>query len=542
MIGIIMFQQASSEFNMTGFSRREALSFAASSLLWTLPRRSALALPAPAARPRIGEAQFTADLHARLGKLAAENNFSAAVLIAHGEKIVFEHAYGWADHAFKVPNQVDTKFNIASVGKMFTAVSILQLVQQGKLALSDPLIKLLPDYPDKDIAAKINVEQLLTHTSGLGDMFNEKYFNASPANFDTLGAFLPLFAGNPLLFEPGTKWAYSNAGFLVLGLIIEKLSGESYYDYVRKYICEPAGMTGTDSYRTHDDVPNLALGYRPPHKPGLGIPGGVPPQPRTTNVDVLARGTSAGGGYSTAGDLLRFCRALQGNKLLNKDYTGLGMAGKVATGQGTGKYAFGMFEDFINGVRVVGHSGGGPGSSCNVDMYTDLGYTVVVLDNLEGNHYLANERIRMWLTGQEIPTPVRLPATAFQSFVGTYAIARPGPGGPGGGIRIRPGDAPPPGLRPPPGAGGPPPGGPPPTMGGSPPGGGGAVLEIAAGGEDLWLTSTTRIRMLALSESEFFSDNVPTVRISFHKDENGQVAGLTLTVPGYPLITANKTS
>jgi CubicO group peptidase (beta-lactamase class C family) len=352
------------------------------------------------------DAQLVTALRAQLDQLSAADAFSGSVLVAKNGKVLFENAYGFADHAFSVPNKVDTKFNLGSMGKMFTAVAILQLAEQGKLSLSDTLIKLVPDYPDKDIAGKITVYQLLTHTSGLADMFNEKFFNTPKDRFATIEAHLPLFTGKPLLFEPGTKWSYSNAGFIVLGLVIQRVSGQSYYDYVREHVFKPTGMMNTDNFRPHDDVANLAVGYTASAGASRGafnLPGGSSSSPRITNIDFLQPGASAGGGYSTVEDLFRFAQALQGHKLLSREFTDLQMTGKVPTTRGTAKYAFGMIEDVVNGVRIVGHGGGGPGINSNLDMYPDTGYVVAVMSNYDGAADLLKDRIRLWLTGQPVP-------------------------------------------------------------------------------------------------------------------------------------------
>src|SRR5579872_4077874 len=282
---------------------------------------------------RMSDAQIVAALRARLEQLSAEDAFSGAVLLSKNGRVLFEKAYGYANHAFKAANRVDTKFNLGSLGKMFTGVAILQLAQQGKLSLDDTVLKLVPDYPVKQIAGKITVRELLTHTSGLGSFFNEKFFDTNMGRFDTIESHLPLFTGKPLLFEPGTQWSYSNAGFIVLGLVIERVSGESYYDYVREHFFKPAGMSNTDNYEPDQDVANLAVGYveiQPEPKPGesrrLNFPGALPfGGPRKTNATVVPRGSSAGGGYSTVEDLMHFAEALQGHKLLDTEHTDLDM-------------------------------------------------------------------------------------------------------------------------------------------------------------------------------------------------------------------------
>jgi CubicO group peptidase (beta-lactamase class C family) len=476
-----------------------------SCVLGILPGAIALSEPAPqaGAHRRMTEEQAIADLSKHLDELAAGDEFSGVVLIAKDGKLLFEHAYGYANHAFRVPNKTDTKFNLGSMGKMFTAVSILQLAQAGKLSLDDKLIKLVPDYPDQDIAGKITIYQLLTHTSGMGDMFNEKYRETPKDKLDTIQAHLPLFSGKPLLFEPGTKWSYSNAGFIVLGLVIERVTGESYYAYVREHVFKAAGMVNTDNYKPHDDVPNLALGYTAAQMPGgqrsaMNFPGGLPSsEGRITNSDFLQPGASAGGGYSTVEDLWRFSQALQAHRLLDKEYTDLDMTGKVGTGRGTAKYAFGMGEDFINGVRIVGHSGGGPGINSILDMYPDLGVTVVVMTNLDNAVALANERIRAWLTGQEVPRATRLSPEALQTFAGKYVMASAD------------------------GA---------PSLGEGAPSP--APMEISADREGLWLASGSKHRLLPLSAMEFFDDNMPSMRFTFARDDRGRITGFTMPGPG----------
>lgn len=368
---------------------------------------AAAAGDAASSNPKRSDEQIVDDLSTYLKQLAAKDGFSGSVLLAKGDKILFKGAYGHANHAFNAPNTVDTKFNLGSMGKMFTGVAILQLVEQGKLSLDSKLIEVVPDYPDQDIARKITIHQLLTHTSGLGNMFNQKFEDTPRHRLDTIAAHLPLFVGEPLQFEPGTRFSYSNAGFIVLGLVIERVSGETYYDYVREHIFEPTGMINTDNYHPHDDVPNLALGYTRMMGPGTTLPrpsADGKPAPRITNSDFMHRGASSGNGFSTVEDLLRFSLALQGYKLLNEANTELMMSGKVAMDRGGGKYGYAMIEAIVNGVRIVGHSGGAPGINSKLDMYRDLGYTVAVMSNYDGGTRPVIDRLQRALTGQEPPS------------------------------------------------------------------------------------------------------------------------------------------
>ena len=307
-----------------------------------------------------------------LQALEEEGRFSGVVLVAREGEPVLEQAYGLANRDHDVPNHMDTKFNLGSMNKMFTAVAVLQLVEQGKLALDDRIIDHLVYYSNQDIASQVTIHQLLTHTSGLGDFFTDEFMDARKDRFRTLGDHLPLFVDQPLQFEPGTEFSYSNAGFLVLGLIVERVSKQTYYEYVREHIYGPCGMENSDSYEMDQVVPDRATGYS------------QYANRFTSNVYVLpARGSSAGGGYSTAGDLLRFRNCLLDHQLLSPELTETLLEGKVeATGIGAEvEYAYGFLVLTENEHRIVGHTGGSPGVCSMLEIYLDRGYTVVILSN-----------------------------------------------------------------------------------------------------------------------------------------------------------------
>jgi CubicO group peptidase (beta-lactamase class C family) len=318
------------------------------------------------------QADLTAALKNRLQHDSANGAFSGDVLVASHGKPFFTEAYGLADREHKTSNTLDTRFRIGSMNKMFTAVATLQLVQQGKLSLDDPLGKFLPDYPNKEVAAKVTIQHLLTHTGGTGDFFGPE-FDAHRLELRTFDDYVKLYGARPLRFEPGTKWEYSNYGFLLLGLVIEKVSGQSYYDYVREHVYKPAGMTSTAS-----DPEDTAVAHRSTGYTAMGAaPGSTRP-----NTDTLPyRGTSAGGGYSTVEDLLHFADALQQNKLLNAHYTELLTTGKPGTPNNS--YAFGFEERRFNGARCFGHGGGAPGMNGILQICPDAGYVVAVLSNLD---------------------------------------------------------------------------------------------------------------------------------------------------------------
>lgn len=325
----------------------------------------------------LSDTERAEELRRYVEKLSKADVFSGVVLVAHNGKPFFRQAYGQADKSINALNRVDTKFNLASMNKMFTAVAVAQLAQQSKLKLDKAVGDYLPEYPNKQVAEKVTVHQLLTHTSGLGSYWNEKY-RAKKDNVRKLADFLPFFADEPPSFEPGARFQYSNSGYIVLGLIIEKVSGQDYYDYIQQHICKPAGMRDTAFYESDQKVANLAIGYTNADENGVPFLG-----ERRPNWAMLGRrGGSAGGGSSTAEDLLKFDIALRNNKLLNPDYTKLVLEGKVQRDEST-KYAYGFEEKHVKGHRVIGHGGGFPGVSTQLEMYLDTGYTVVILTNAD---------------------------------------------------------------------------------------------------------------------------------------------------------------
>lgn len=208
------------------------------------------ARPEPGAQPtkKLTEAEMAKELDSFVQKLAEADLFSGTVLLAKDGKTIYQKAVGIANKDFNAPNKIDTKFNLGSMNKMFTAVAIAQLVERGKLSFDDPLSKFLPDFPDKESAEKIKIKQILTHTAGLGGYFSQKFQEASRDRFRTVDDMMKLAREEKILFEPGSRWQYSNTGFLVLGAVIEKASGQSYYDFVRENIYKPSGMTNSDCY------------------------------------------------------------------------------------------------------------------------------------------------------------------------------------------------------------------------------------------------------------------------------------------------------
>ncbi|HZS07369.1 MAG TPA: serine hydrolase [Blastocatellia bacterium] len=330
---------------------------------------------APAGGKKLSEAEIVSELESYLEKQAAADRFSGAVLVAKGDKPIFKKAYGMADKSAKAANRVDTKFNLGSMNKMFTSVAIAQLAEQGKLSFDDKVGKHLPDYPNRAVAENVTIHHLLTHTSGLGSFWNAK-FDEKKGSIRTVADYLSLFVDDPLRFEPGARFEYSNAGFIVLGAIIEKVSGQSYYDYVREHIYKPAGMTNTDCYEIGEKVNNLAMGYT------TGDGEGPSSGQRRENTDTRPnRGGPAGGGYSTVEDLLKFSIALRAGKLISAKSLELITTAKTQTGRGG--YGYGFGDSMVNGKRFFGHNGGAPGIAAELRIFPELGYTIAVMGNYD---------------------------------------------------------------------------------------------------------------------------------------------------------------
>jgi CubicO group peptidase (beta-lactamase class C family) len=313
------------------------------------------------------------------------DRFSGAVLVAKDNKIILEYACGYANKEKEILNSIDTKFNLGSLNKMFTGVAIAQLVQRGKLSFADTVGTYLHKYPNDEVKEKVTIHHLLTHTSGMGHYLNEKYM-LSRTKLKTIDDFVSLFADDPLLFEPGTKCQYSANGFTLLGKIIEVITGETYYEYIRNNIFTAAKMHDTDSYEiiTNDLDPDIAVGYTN----RTDIQGNV----RTDGIRVdnlwinLIKGDSGGSGYSTCHDLLNFAIALINNKLLSPEMTKLVLTPHVYEGSKDGQsknegYGFQVWD--INGYKRIGHPGRFAGVNARFDVYPDLGYTVIVLANFD---------------------------------------------------------------------------------------------------------------------------------------------------------------
>jgi len=326
----------------------------------------------PARPSPVSQAELVRRLGTSVDSLAKAGQFSGVAVLAKNGVPVFQRAYGMANRERGVANDLETAFNLGSINKVFTQIAILQLSAAGKLDLDSTLAEYWPDYPNKDVAHKITIRQLMRHTSGIGGNIFDTPAGGKRSDVRTLRDYLALFVSEPPQFEAGTRNAYSNAGYVVLGIVIERLSGEDYYTYVRQHIFDPAGMNRTGSFFVDSLPPNTAIGYT---RGDENAPSTAPLRPNTRELP--GRGSSAGGGYSTAQDLLRFLEALREHRIPNGLPAGLGIAGgsgginAVVEGDLPGGYDLVVLTNLdppaaMRVSRMVRdwlgvHEGGGPG-------------------------------------------------------------------------------------------------------------------------------------------------------------------------------------
>ena len=256
--------------------------------------------------PKLSDAELAAKAREHLDERAKEGQFSGVAMIARGDKTLLADAWGDADREKHTAATLDTRFNVGSIGKMFTRSAIAQLVEAGKVSLDDKLSKYLPDFPH---AEEITIDMLCAHCSGVGDIFNDKYDAMDRSKLRHNHDYLELIRDQPLWFEPGKDQRYSNGGYVLLGEVIAKASGEDYYDYLAKHVFKPAGMTATGAPIEGDGTPKIAHGYT--------REGAEAGSERDNVATRPARGSAAGGSYSTAADLLAFDRALLAGKLMS---------------------------------------------------------------------------------------------------------------------------------------------------------------------------------------------------------------------------------
>ncbi|MCB9147798.1 MAG: beta-lactamase family protein [Caldilineaceae bacterium] len=336
------------------------------------------------------------DLAKQLAELCAEKSksaqFAGAVLIRNDQEELLRAAYGYANRSWQVPNRVDTRFRVASISKMFTAVAVLQLIEAGQLALDTRIVERL-GLEKTTIPPEATVYHLLTMTSGMADWFDESTDDWAAAwaalcrenpiyllrdNAD----YLPLFAHKPPLNPVGAKHQYNGAGYMLLGLLIERSSGLPYFDYVRQHIFARAGMTRSDFLALDDVHEEVAEGYIPITDDNKRIGW------KRNIYSTTAAAAADGGATSTVDDLYRFAQALRNGQLLSAEMTHAMLTPKVLQDDEqfrgyTWMYGYGNFFLLDASDQIVrwGHTGEEDGVSGRLYHYPRQNLDVSILGN-----------------------------------------------------------------------------------------------------------------------------------------------------------------
>ena len=252
--------------------------------------------------------------------------FSGNVLVMQNGKDLIKESYGLADKEKNIPINMDTKINLGSINKAFTAVCVLQLIEAGKISHDDKITQYIPELK-ADMADEISIYNLLEMKSGLGSYWDSQLFLKNLQNLRNLEEYLPIITAYSLSSKPGTVWQYSNSSYELLGILVQRVTGQNYYDYVRENVYKKAGMKNTDAFERDKSTDNLAQGYTK-FKDGEDFETQLPPERQyafnyNINDSSPVKGTAAGGGFSTIDDMKRFVYALTNNQLLSKASTDL---------------------------------------------------------------------------------------------------------------------------------------------------------------------------------------------------------------------------
>jgi CubicO group peptidase (beta-lactamase class C family) len=318
------------------------------------------------------------EIGAYLKRMGDADIFSGAIVVARDGKPVFAQGYGYADREKKLPNTVDTPFLMGSINKLFTSLAVGQLVEQGKLSYEDPLAKFLPDFPDPESAKKIRIKHLLSHTSGLA----RGEPSQDPDVIDpqtSINAMVDAFDRKPPAFEPGTKMAYSNMGFVLLGRVIETVTGQDYYDYMQKHVFAPAGATSASfPLLPKNGVAVVSMAY--PYERAWTVESGTSVQSQLGKR--TRRGSAAGNGIVSALDLITLSNAMRAGRIVKPETFLLHSSAKPELG--SPNYGYGFIAGRYLGGPFVGHNGRSWGQCSEFGEVKDTPYTIVVLSNLSG--------------------------------------------------------------------------------------------------------------------------------------------------------------
>ena len=313
-----------------------------------------------------------------IDELCEDDRFSGTIIVAKKDSVLYQFACGEASKRFHIKNNIDTKFNLGSNNKMFTGIAIMQLQEKGMLNLYDTIDKYIDSsWIPKKIGSQITIHHLLTHTSGLGDFFNSDFENGSKELFRNIEDFKPLIKTESLYFKPGSNTQYSNTGMLLLGVIIEKVSKISYFDYIAENIYKTSGMTNSDCYEMDKPIENLAIGYYKPESEN---------EWRNNLYKHVIKGGPSGGGFSTVRDLHKFGQAILENRLISKSSMDIlskihqKLDGPAFDNYG---YGYGFVTVKKKNNKMIGHLGGFTGISSGFFISLENEHMVCVLSNYE---------------------------------------------------------------------------------------------------------------------------------------------------------------
>lgn len=311
-----------------------------------------------------------------------QNPFSGVIHISHNDKPLFSHAYGLANRSDLLPNRLNTRFGIASGGKIFTATAILQLVSEGLLDLQKSLGDIAPELPP-NIEKAVNIEHLLTHTSGIPDYFDEETevdyedcWKEKPVyQMREAVDFLAFIKDKPMMFSPGEKFAYSNMGFVLLGLVIEKITGKRFQDYIEEKIFGPAWMRSTGYFSTDRLPQHSATGY-------------IDDEDKNWRANIFAVpviGHGDGGTYTTAADIGRFWKALLSKTYFNEELlTQMTTAQVRVSPTSSNYYGYGVWIDELTGEKCLSIVGEDPGVEFSSEYYPSSNLQITLLSNAIG--------------------------------------------------------------------------------------------------------------------------------------------------------------
>jgi CubicO group peptidase (beta-lactamase class C family) len=360
-------------------------------------------------------AQDAARMDQIVQSYVADHRFMGTALVARGEQVLFNKAYGSANLEWDVPNTPDTKFRLGSITKQFTAASILLLEDRGKLSVNDLLKKYMPDAPSA--WDKVTIFHLLTHTSGVPSFTSLSEYPKIEPFATTPAKLIALVREKPMDFEPGEKWLYDNSGYVLLTYIVEKVSGDSYEKFVRENIFTPLGMTNSGYDSNSAIIRHRAAGYSPGR-------GGV------ENAGFIHMTVPQGAGalYSTTGDLLKWELGLFGGKVVKA-----ATLDRMTT-PFKNNYAFGLGVETSGGRKKISHGGGIEGFNTQLAYYPEDKLTIAVLANLNGPAVGDIEgKLAAIARGETVTLPserreITLDSKVLTRYVGAYQL--PGPGGP----------------------------------------------------------------------------------------------------------------